>query len=115
MSAESAPPGFLRAAGFADASGLMPIGGDVPGEVVAIDRALLLVARQAAALDLASREGMWRTWKVEALVDAENDARATFARALASLPSDRHDWRAMVEARRLGLEAFLQRYPGRRV
>lgn len=115
MSAETVTERFMRAAGFADASGLMPIGGDVPGEVGAIDRALLLVARQAAALDLATHEGMWRTWKVEALVDAEDDARVAFARALASLPSDREDWRALVEARRVGLDAFLLRYPGRRV
>ncbi|HEY2513003.1 MAG TPA: hypothetical protein VGI39_19180 [Polyangiaceae bacterium] len=114
MSAETATPAFVRAAGFADSSGFMPIGGDVPGEVGAIDRALLLVAQQAAALDRATREGMWRTWKLEALADAEDEARAAFTRALASLPSDRADWRTLVEARRAGLEAFLMRYPPRR-
>ena len=115
MSADAATPEFARAAGFADATRIMPIGGDVPGEVGAIDRALLLVARQAAALDRATQEGMWRTWKLEALADAEEGARAAVAHALASLPNDRADWRALVEVRRAGLDAFLLRYPARRL
>ena len=97
---------------FADSRGLMPIGGDVPGEIEAIDRALLLVAKQADAVDLATREGMWRTWKLEALVDAEGDARDAIARALASVPSERV--RTLVEGRRAGLDTFLARYPDRR-
>ena len=114
MSADTARPPIGRAAGFADSRRLMPIGGEVPGEIGAIDRTLVLVANQAAALDGATRGGMWRTWKLEALVDAENEARAAFTRALASLPADRADLRALVEERRVGLEAFLARYPGRR-
>jgi hypothetical protein len=100
-------------AGFADSRGLMPIGGEVPAEIAAIDRALLLVAKEASAVDLASHEGMWRTWKLEALVDAESSARAAITHALASLPRDRVDLRALVEGRRAGLDAFLARYPGR--
>jgi hypothetical protein len=59
-------------------------------------------------------EDQWRTWKVEALVEAENDARDAIGHALASIPSERADLRALVERRRAGLDAFLARYPGRR-
>lgn len=102
------------APGFADARCIMPIGGEAPGEVAAIDRALLIVAKQASAVDGAPREGMWRTWKLEALRDAEDEARAAIARALVSLADGGADVCALVERRRIGLDAFLARYPERR-
>jgi hypothetical protein len=114
VAAVTAEPTSSRAPGFADAGRLMPIGGVVPGDVAAIDRALLLVAKRASAVDGAPREGMWRTWKLAALSDAEDEARAAIGRALVSLGTGGADLLALVEERRAGLDAFLARYLGRR-
>ena len=103
-----------RAEGFADALGLLPIGGDVTDEIAAFDRSLLHVAKQARAVDQAHHEGMWRTWKLQGVADAETDARAAAVLALSTIPVDRPELRALVEQRCAGLETFLARYPGRR-
>ena len=102
-----------RAEGFADALRLLPIGGNVTAEIAALDRSLLLVAQRASAVDSAPDVGMWRTWKLQALVEAEVEARADASLALATIPHDRPDLRAVIELRSAGLDAFLARYPGR--
>jgi hypothetical protein len=99
---------------FADAHRLLPIGGERTAEIAVLDRALVVLAGKAVAVDRAGPEGMWRTWKLEALVDAENGARVAASLAMASIPADRAELRELVERRCAGIDAFLARYPNRR-
>jgi hypothetical protein len=98
-------------AGFADASRLLPIGGEVTGEIATLDRTLVVVAARALAVDSAAREGMWRTWMVDALGDAAKEARAAAVAAFSSVPGDRPEMRTLIERRCAGLDAFLAKYP----
>jgi len=98
-------------AGFADAGRLLPIGGEVTGEIATLDRTLLLVAERGRAVDSAAREGMWRTWMVDALGDAAKQARQAAVAAFSSVPGDRPDMRTLIERRCAGLDAFLAKYP----
>jgi hypothetical protein len=102
-----------RTSGFADVGGLLPIGGEMTDEIDLLDKSLVLVAKHALAVDKAGSEGMWRTWMLDALVEAERVARAAAALALKRIPADRPELRAAVERRCDGLDAFLKRYPGR--
>jgi hypothetical protein len=91
-----------------------PIEGESTAEIAAFDRSLHLVVKRARAVDGAHHEGMWRTWKLQGVADAEVDARAAASLALSTIPADRPELRALVEQRCAGLETFLARYPGRK-
>lgn len=95
---------------FADARGVMPIGGDVTPEIAALDRALVSVAERALALDRAGGAGMWRTWMIEKLAAAEKSARSAASHAISALPDHRPELRDVLERRLANLNSFLARY-----